>query len=170
MQPSIVVRAAAPARPLKPAQICRRKLTITPCSAQARKLHTVTHRPAQAKRQLSRKNGLQSVPKRVSQNQLTMNSYRGDVHYIPNASPVSSPQITLTGFPRDVNIARTDQRPIQGPRSRQERLSIRYQKGLLRPREEIPPRHEQRPASQRPVRRNTVRLRDPLRSQEEGAI
>lgn len=80
MQPSIVVRAAAPARPLKPAQICGRKLTISPCSAQARKLHTVTPRPAQARRQLSRKCGLQSVPKRVSQNQLALDFYHREVH------------------------------------------------------------------------------------------
>ncbi|CAN8102137.1 unnamed protein product [Discula destructiva] len=61
MQPSILIRAAAPARSSTPAQLCRRSLEASAsCSPQARKLNTLAPRSRPAKRQLSRRCSAQS--------------------------------------------------------------------------------------------------------------
>ena len=73
------------------------------------------------------------------------------------------------GIPRNVDRPRTE-RSVQDVGRRQVGLGRRHQEGVLRPREEVPPGHEQGPLSEGDVRRDPERIRDPFRPQEEAAV
>lgn len=74
----------------------------------------------------------------------------------------------LAVFPQHKLVA--SEGPVSSSRREQERVRLRDKEGILRPSEEVPPRHEQGPFCEGEVWRDPVGLRDPLRSQEEGAV
>ena len=64
----------------------------------------------------------------------------------------------------------SNQRPIWSPRRLPLLQQRRDQKSLLRPRKEIPPRHKQRPLSQRKIHRSPNSIRASQRPTEETSI
>lgn len=163
MNPTLVTKAALPRRLLTQSTTCRaaklqRVQDTIHHGPQSRRIATARHarpRPRPAVRR-------DSISKRVSIIQ----------RHIP-------PRVLLylhirlpSGYsdvPRDQYQARPAG-PLQGPWRRQECDCQPDQEGILRPRQEVPPGHEQGPYRERQVRRDPDGLRAPLRPEEARAV